>query len=385
MELAADDYEGPIGAHMEAELHHRTVELLENRARCQKDHSFLQHYARAAQLSAVEQHSRGEATTQALNLSVSASWQAREQLQITRQDWSQEKANIQAIRQTNATVGAAIIDVRRHADTEVARLQNLIASEEDLFRTVNKQTEDIRIALQAARSKLWTASIDAQKQRRLSEEAQKDLVQVRADTRQREELVQHVLLTTLQRLEADFARERADHDAHEHRATRRHVLESGLSSLKQEQPRQLEGGEQASLQQAAALQQTADMLAGASSTSVTADLGFLADVRRDLGLPSSQQVLPAFSDNNDCAPSALELQVAHLRRRQEALEAIWSDKSWTHKGTLVKDHIAALAARSVEATAAAADRADRDPSTATAVPASEGMFTTTTQQKATDW
>merc|ERR1712216_327860 len=59
------------------------------------------------------------------------------------------------------------------------------------------------------------------------------------------------------------------------------------------------------------------------------------------------------------APSALEQQVADLRKRQAALEAIWADKAWKHRSTVVEDHIAALAARATRS-APAEDTADAE-------------------------
>merc|ERR1712195_365375 len=104
-----------------------------------------------------------------------------------------------------------------------------------------------------------------------------------------------------------------------------------------------------------------------------ANTGFLTDVRNDLGLSQTfeqvvanaaiylQVISPLESaigitplcggsrymrEEVVATPSALEVQVNDLRKQQEALEAIWKDKSWKYQGVIVQNHIAALAARS---------------------------------------
>lgn len=74
---------------------------------------------------------------------------------------------------------------------------------------------------------------------------------------------------------------------------------------------------------------------------------FLADIRQDLGLPTAAPVGP------DGRP-ALEAQLADLRKRQEALEALWADESWKHRGKLVDQHVASLATGVASSTADAA-------------------------------
>jgi len=388
---------------VEAELEQKTRYLLESRARMNQDHGFLQHYAQAAQLSAVEQYREAEATDQALNNFVSANYQAQQELRQVQQDCAREVANLRANQEAQARVSASIVQMRRSAAGEINRIQSLVASEEHVNRTVGQKSEMLRRVLQTTKLELETASGEAQKQRRRADEAEAALEGVHRETREREALVQRVLQETLKRLEADFTRERVDHDAHDSRIMKRleqnpklakqagvctTAASSAVLESKAAGPRLRASPSAPAYERSSAAQEAhndaVDKVAAANTALGAANTGFLTDVRNDLGLSQTfEQVVapvefrnlqvisplesaigitPLCGGSRDireevvATPSALEVQVNDLRKQQEALEAIWKDKSWKHQGVLVQNHIAALAARS----SVAVDTADAE-------------------------
>jgi hypothetical protein len=333
-------------------LQERTTELLENRARLHCDLNFLQHFAQVAQQSAIEQRTNAKITTEALNNNVGYGCRSRQQLWMLRQEWLSAQADVLSARDAEAAISSSTSQLKRQAADEIGRLRSLIVAEDKLKQTASQEAQAFRRAVEAAKGELESVAREAQKQKEWSERAEAALEQVHAEAHQRETLLQEVLQQTLRRLEADFARERAAHDACEYRFMAREFANNTSTSVQ---------AYDSSINRAAA--------ASASSRSASASTDLLADVRQDLGLP--EVILQDTSgkvsrDVVEVAPSPLEAEVTKLRRSQEALEEIWADKAWKHRGILVQNHIAALAERaggtplanaaSAEASAASSER-----------------------------
>lgn len=379
-------YEGDAGPSradmMEAELHHQTVRLLDERARIHTDHHFLQHFAQAAEHSLLEQRNEAEANTQALNNCAASNQQVEEQLRRVEWEIANAQAKLRSERQTEANIKASVAELQRSTASRTAQLRDVMATEERGYIEVSKRAASCRQVLEATRRELVEKTREAQKEQRRAEEAEAALEQVHQQTREREELVQKVLQETLKRLEADFARERAEHDAVVHSMSRRQESQAPKQSqapantaifedMTDKAPPPLRSSPSAPLyvrSDAAekAYNAAVDGVADATSAMETSSMGFLQGVRNGLGL---QTAAPSVMPNVSTTPfgtdpaglpveeSALEMQVADLRKRQEALEALWADGAWKQRGTLVEDHIASLASRAARSPPAA-DLAD---------------------------
>jgi len=395
-EAAFDGESTPTRAtRVEAELQQRTVRLLENRARIQIDHNFLQHFAQSAQNSAAEQRYTADATTQALNNYVAAHRTAQEQLAQMRLDLTSTQTKWRANREAETRAASAIQHLQRYAANEIGRLRGAEASDQQRHFQALESVPVLGKCVDAARRAFEDATREAQKQKRKAEEAEAALALVRVTTSEREILVQTVLHDTLKRLEADFARERAEHDALEHRTMRRAPVSKGVNSNQDEllQREDINHDSAAPLPTAAeeAYKAAVSGVAAATAASTTANTGLSADMQKSFGLASAiaqadsylllaqsghaelRSEAAARAPAEEAVPSALEVQVAELRRRQEGLEAVWADRSRKHQSALVGNHIAALASRAAR-TVPAADVVDVDVAVAATKLGTEGAL-----------
>jgi len=375
-----DDDEPSRAAIMEAELRNRLDTMVEERARAFHDRDFLQHFAEAARLSAQEQLVEASTASQALQKADYADNQAREELRRARQEWENGEARLRMNKEAEARAAANLQQLQRYTASEVNRFQNLIAAEEHARKTATAQkVASLQDALEAAKSELAIERGAWMEQKRIADETHAALVKVRSQSEEREALLQDVLRETLARLEADFARERAAHDALIHRTTRR------LKPAKSEEEPAVTGAASSQEPKAApglrsspsdpvfvrstAAQEAYDAaikgVAAAAAAMNAADAGFIEETlasSSEPAVPSNAHVWEDFSkpiSSENVSPlvehrqTVLEQEVAQLRKKQEAFEAIWKKKAQKHRGDLIEDHIAALAARAARTPASA--------------------------------
>jgi hypothetical protein len=326
--------ERDVGITPEDELERETKYLLAERARSHEDRNFLQLFATAAHQNAVQHRYDADTLSQELNQEIAGNMQLHESFRLAKLEtgnlWAASRANAVAC----SNLAARRMQSQSKSETELARLHGILQNETRAYMQAVQQSRWTTQALHAARAEVADQVQHMQAQKKQTDELLTTLEKIRFEGSVREHSVQQFLKETLRRLEADLARQRADYDAQEV------VLQKQINHAPNASTFSPPSLATASAVQASSTAVPAGTLTSSPSAVPTGD--FLTSIRGDLGLSTPDR------SSGEAEPTALERQVAELRRRQASLESLWDDRSLKSQSALIGEHIAALASRAPE-------------------------------------
>eukprot|EP00928_Gymnodinium_smaydae_P092950 TRINITY_DN76955_c0_g1_i1.p1 TRINITY_DN76955_c0_g1~~TRINITY_DN76955_c0_g1_i1.p1 ORF type:complete len:501 (-),score=103.96 TRINITY_DN76955_c0_g1_i1:11-1513(-) len=205
----------------EAILQAQTYTLLQDKNRLKDEADFLRHYVTMTQQHHVEHHNRANAMFGALDLESKKCNGLQEELRQIRTNIAVEST---AVRQTFAITqrrDAALAKLHERLQAALSQLRAEFLFEEAKVQEASKQAAALEQQLQQARAALQAEEHVARNCKSSSESAEKAHAEVAGEAAERDEHAAVTLQQALNKLETDFAQERAVHEArgrtHEHR------------------------------------------------------------------------------------------------------------------------------------------------------------------------